>query len=153
MESARRYLSLYLFSFVFLPTTCRLTGDEEPEVEVQASPALLLKDSIVAEGLPPVPAAPSTVPDVARMGNAALAGQIEGIHAQLDAVRTLSSRSKVTAAGLFVPWFRALAFLRDAGAIRSSGFLEGMARRRGRELRERRIAHSSKLTAGKKSKA
>ena len=150
MAPARRYVSLQLYSC----PTCRLTEDEEPEEdEVRASPAMLLKDSIVAEGLPPVPVAPSTVPDVARMGNAALAGQIEGIHAQLDAVRTLSSRSKVTAAGLFVPWFRALAFLRDAGAIRSSGFLEGMARRRGRELRERRIAHSSKLTAGKKSKA
>ena len=152
MESARRYLSLYLFSFVFLPTTCRLTGDEEPEVEVQASPALLLKDSIVAEGLPPVPAAPSAVPDVAQMGNAAVAGQIEGIQAQLDAVR-LSSRSKATAAGLFVPWCRALTFLRDAGAIRSSGFLEGMARKRGSELRERRTAHSSALAVGKKSKS
>ena len=67
----------------------------------------------------------------------------------------LSSRSKAKAtAGLFVPWLSgALTFLQNAGAIQSSGFLEGMARKRGRELRERRIAHSSKLTAGKKSKA
>ena len=63
-----------------------LTEDEDEKQqsdEVQASPALH-KDSIVAEGLPPVTAAPSAIPDVAQMGNAAVAGQVQNSEAQVD---------------------------------------------------------------------